>query len=112
MKRPLTVTLIAFVFIIAGISGIVYHAPEWKEIGLHRETIWAFVVRLTAILAGIFLLKASNIARWVLVGWMVYHVVLSFYHSTAELVMHIAVTIVVVIALFNPKTNLFFNRRI
>ena len=103
MKRPLSVTLIAIVFIVAGIVGVIYHANEWKDL--------VVAVRVIAIIGGINVLRGSNIARWVLVAWIVYHVVLSFFHSTAELVTHIAVTIVVLIALFNPKANLFFNRR-
>jgi uncharacterized membrane protein HdeD (DUF308 family) len=109
MKRPLSVTLIAALFIIAGISGIVYHLPEWKQFGFHTETVWPFVVRLIAIVAGIFLLKASNVARWVLLGWILYHVGLSLFHSTSELLMHIAVTIVVVVALFNTRANQYFK---
>ena len=109
MKRPLSVTLIAALFMIAGISGIVYHFPEWKQFGFHSETVWPFVVRSTAIVAGIFLLKGSNFARLVLVGWIVYHVGLSFFHSTAELLMHVAVTIIVVVALFNTRANQYFK---
>ena len=109
MKRPLSVTLIAALFIIAGISGIVYHFPEWKQFGIHSETVWPFVVRLTAIVAGIFLLRGSNVARWVLVAWIVYHVGLSFFHSTSELLTHVAVTVVVVVGLFNRKASQYFK---
>ena len=109
MKRPLSVALTAALFIVAGISGIVYHFPEWKQVGFNSDTVWPFVVRLTAIVAGVFLLKGSNVARWVLVGWIVYHVGLSFFHSTSEVLTHVAVTIVVVVALFNSKANQYFK---
>ena len=111
MKRPLTVTLIGCLFIVAGVTGIVYHASEWKSIGIQQETIWAFVVRALAIVAGIFTLRGSKVARWLLVIWIVYHVVLSFYHSTAELVTHVAFTILVLIGLFNSKANEYFKKR-
>ncbi len=110
MKRPLTVAIICCLFIVAGVTGIIYHAPEWKATGMQADTILAFVVRVAAIVGGIFTLKGSNFARWVLVIWIVYHVVLSFYHSTAELVTHIAVTIVVLLGLFNSKANEYFRK--
>jgi len=110
MKRPLAVAIIGCLFIVAGLTGIIYHAPEWKTTGLQAESILALVVRLVAIVGGIFTLKGSNFARWVLVIWIVYHVILSFYHSTAELVTHIAFTVVVLLGLFNSKANEYFRK--
>ena len=111
MKRPLTVTIIGWLFIVAGVTGIIYHASEWSTIGIEQETIWAFFVRVLAIVGGIFTLKGSNVARWVLVTWIVYHVVLSFYHSTAELLTHIAFTVMVLLGLFNSRANQYFRKQ-
>lgn len=110
MKRPLAVTIISWLFIIAGATGIIYHASEWKTDGINRESIWVFFVRVLAIVGGIFTLKGSNVARWVLVIWIVYHVVLSFYHSTAEIVTHIAFTLLVLVTLFNSRSNQYFRK--
>jgi len=110
MKRPLIVTIISCLFIVAGVAGIVYHASEWKTMGLQTETIWAFGVRLLAIVGGILALRGSNIARWVLVLWILFHVGLSFFHSGTELLTHIAFAVVVLLGLFNPKANLYFKR--
>ena len=110
MKRPLSVTLISILFIVAGIAGIVYHASEWTSIGLQTETFVAFGIRILAIAGGIFTLTASNLARWVLVFWIFYHVVLSFFHSGMELLTHIAFAVVVLIGLFNAKANLYFKK--
>jgi hypothetical protein len=108
MKRPLSVTLISYLFILAGAAGIFYHASELKEIATRREVIWVLVVRLLAIIGGVFALRGANWARWLLVAWIVYHVILSFYHSTAELAMHVALTVVVLIALFYKRANAYF----
>ena len=110
MKPPLVVTIIGCLFIVAGVTGIIYHAPEWKTTGIQQETIFAFFVRALAIVGGILTLRGSNLARWVLVIWILYHVVLSFYHSTTELLTHIAFTIVVLLGLFNTKANQFFKK--
>ena len=109
MKRPLSITLLSWLFIASGVAGIVYHASEWKTMGIRTETIWAFVVRVLAIVGGVFALRGSNVARWALVIWILYHVGLSFYHTTTELLTHIALAIVICVGLFNRKANLYFK---
>jgi hypothetical protein len=109
MKRPLSVTIISLLFMIAGISGIVYHASEWIDVGTQPEDILVFIIRLLAIVGGVFAWRGHNWARWLLLTWITYHVVLSFYHTTAELVMHGVLMVVTFIALFNRKANAYFK---
>ena len=111
MNRPLSVTLISYLFIVSGATGIIYHASEFEEILTERDALWVLAVRLLAIIGGVFALRGANWARWLLVAWIVYHVIISFYHSTSEVVMHAVLTVVVVIALFHKKANLFFSGR-
>ena len=111
MNRPLVVTLVSCLFIVAGIVGIVYHASELKSIGVEAESTWVLAVRLLAIIGGIFTLRGSNIARWLLVIWIAYHVALSFFHSGMELLTHIVFAVVVLIGLFNAKANLYFKKQ-
>jgi hypothetical protein len=108
--RPLSVTLISYLFIAAGVIGILYHAPELKDIAMPEVSLVLFV-RMLAIIGGIFTLRGANWARLLLVTWIIYHVILSFYHSSAELIMHFILSIVVVISLFHPKANGYFKRK-
>ena len=108
--RPLSVTIMGFLFIVAGTAGILYHAPELKEIASRAEVIWVLLVRILAIVGGVFVLRGANWARWLLVTWISYHVIISYFHTTAELLAHAALTIVVVVALFYPKANAFFKK--
>lgn len=110
MNRPLSVTLISYLFIASGVMGIIYHASDLKEIVARPETGWVLLVRLMAITGGVFTLRGSNWARWLLLAWIIYHTILSFFHSTGELAMHAGLTIVVSIALFLPKANEYFIR--
>jgi hypothetical protein len=110
MKRPLSVTLIACVFILAGVSGIIYHATELTKLLSNPEVILVLVVRLLAIVAGVFILRGANWARWLASVWIVYHVVLSFSHSTAELIMHFVIMLLVVVALFTRAATVFFAK--
>ena len=109
-QRPLSITLISYLFIAAGAVGIIYHASELKEVGT-PEVSWVLFVRMLAIIGGVFTLRGVNWARWLLVTWIVYHVVLSFFHSTAELIMHFVLAMVVVASLFHPKANVYFKKK-
>ena len=108
VKRPLSVTLIGYLFIVSGATGIIYHASELSGIVDYPGVILVLVVRLLAIVGGLIALRGVNRARWLLVAWIVYHVVLSAFHSTVELAMHVAIAVVVMIALFNKQANGFF----
>ena len=108
--RPLSVTLISYLFIAAGVVGIIYHASELKDVAMPEVGLVLFV-RMLAIIGGVFTLRGANWARWLLVAWIIYHVILSFYHSTAELIMHFVLSIVVVISLFYPKANTYFKKK-
>ena len=109
-KRPLPVTIIAWLFIAAGIVGFAYHA---REINIHdlfgNDLILALFVRLLAVAGGIFALRVANWARWLLVTWLVYHVVLSIYHPLEQLIVHSVLLVVITFFLFRPKVNEYFK---
>jgi hypothetical protein len=108
--RPLSVTLISWLFIASGAIGIIYHASELKDVAIPEVSLVLFV-RMLAILGGIFTLRGANWARWLLLVWIIYHVILSYAHSTAELIMHFILSIVVVVSLFHPKANSYFKKK-
>ncbi|HEU5291160.1 MAG TPA: hypothetical protein VFU05_10985 [Cyclobacteriaceae bacterium] len=110
-NRPLSITLISFLFIGAGIAGIIYHADDWRNITAHPEETWVLFLRLLAIVGGMFALTGKNWARWLLLAWIVFHVVLSIFHPVEELIMHIIITIIIAIALFNRRANSYFQKK-
>jgi 4-hydroxybenzoate polyprenyltransferase len=108
--RPLSVTLISYLFIAAGAMGIIYHASELKDVAIPEVSLVLFV-RILAIIGGIFALRGANWARLLLVAWIIYHVILSFSHSADQLIMHFVLSIVVIISLFHPKANEYFKKK-
>jgi hypothetical protein len=60
-KRPLLVTLISCLFIAAGSMGIIYHAAELKEILTDTAVIGIFIVRLMAIIGGVFAWRGDQL---------------------------------------------------
>lgn len=103
-KRPISVTIIAVVYIVAGAAGLIYHAGEILT------SPWVGVVRALAIVAGVFMLRAQNWARWLAMVWIAFHVVLSAFHSVSEFAMHAVLCAVFAFVLFRRSTNRYFVR--
>src|SRR5574341_1348275 len=107
-KRPLEVTIVGWLFIVAGASGFVYHiiGPEAFDL----EHILVLVVRLLAIVGGASVLFGQNWARWLLICWIGYHVILSFWHSTSEIAAHIVLLLATTFALLNSRASVYFRK--
>lgn len=108
-KPPLSITIIAWLFIVAGVVGIVYHAAEIHLNALFgNDLLFALVVRLLAVVGGIVMLRGANWGRWLLIAWLAYHVVLSYFHSWPQTAMHAVLLVVIAIILFRPEANRYF----
>ena len=109
-RRPLSITIIGWLFVGAGTIGLAYHATEFKtQRPVEYDLIWVCIVRLLAILSGVFLLRGSNWARWLLLVWLAYHVILSAFHSLFELAMHGLLLGVIAYFLFRPQASAYFR---
>jgi hypothetical protein len=111
-KRPIVVSLAALVLIVTGAAGLGLQLYHLRSISaLHSEDGWIALVRLLAIVAGAFLLRGCNWARWLAVAWMAFHVILSFWHPLRELMVHVILMALLVWALFRGKADAYFARR-
>lgn len=108
--RPLSVTIISWLFIAAGTMGVVYHANEFKpQRPFENDAVWILFVRLMAIVCGVLMLRGSTWGRWLLLLWLVYHVILSVFHSPAQLVMHSLLLAVVAYFLLRSEASVYFR---
>jgi len=109
-KRPRSITVISWIFVAAGVVGLAYHATEFKaESSFQYDLVWVCFVRFLAILCGVFMLRGSNWARWGLVVWLGYHVILSVLHTPFELFVHSLLFATVLYFLFRPPVSAFFR---
>lgn len=87
--RPLAVTILGWVYIVAGIGGLVWHAGEFKMGDLLEvDVIESVSVQVAGVVAGIFMLRGKNWARWLAIAWIAGHVVLSAFFAFAQLAVH------------------------
>ena len=109
-KRPLSITIISWLFLATGAIGLAYHGTEFKaQRPFENDAVWVCLVRLLAILCGAFMLRGSNWARWLLVVWMGYHIVLSALHSPLQLFVHSLLFAVILYLLFRPQATAYFR---
>ncbi|HTL18426.1 MAG TPA: hypothetical protein VL793_14415, partial [Patescibacteria group bacterium] len=73
------------------------------------ETVLICAIRMLAIVGGIFLLRAHNWARWLVVLWMAYHVALSALHTISQVVVHGLFLAVMAYFLFQRSATAYFN---
>jgi hypothetical protein len=110
-KRPLSVTIIAWLFITAGVVGFAYHLSEFKAPPPFQfDVALVCLVRLLAIVGGAFMLRGQNWARWLSIVWIAGHAVLSAFHPLSELIMHSVLLVVFTFFLFRPRASAYFRR--
>src|SRR5512143_1782350 len=108
--RPRSVTVIGWLFIAAGIIGLVYHATALKTSGpLDYEALWVLLLRLLAVIGGAFLLRGADWARWLVLAWIAYHVVLSAFHSWSDTAVHAVLLAGVAFLLLRPEAWAYFR---
>lgn len=110
-NRPISVTIISLVLIAAGVAGIAYHATEFK--GSHPfqfDVLGILLIRLSGIVAGVFMLFAQNWARWLALVWIAVHVGLSYYHSLGQVIAHAIIFLIFTFVLFRAPARDYFRR--
>lgn len=106
-KRPVSVTIVACVYLAVGALGFAAHFHEL--VAGHHDAWGIELTELVALLCGAFLLRAQNWARWVALAWIAFHVVLSAFHSIPELAIHGLFCAVIAWILFRPEAGRYFR---
>jgi len=116
-RRPLSITIIGWLFIVVGITGLVWGllptleaaaAGRPIEFRVAEEGV-ASLSRILAVVGGVCLFYQFNWARWLLVAWMVFHVWVAAVHSLSEVVLHVVVFTTVIGFLFRPQVSEYFR---
>ncbi len=106
MKRPIAVTLLGCLFIVTGLAGLIYHMTDRP---VDHWFVPIAMVRIIAVLGGIFLLLGRGWARWVLLVWLAFHVGVSAFHSISQVAVHLVLLIVIALLLLRPPASTYFN---
>lgn len=114
-RRPRSITIISWIFLALGsislVAGIlpkvdITFAQRIAELKGHW---YVHLSRISEILAGLFMLYGYNWARWLLVVWLGFHVVVGALHSLPHLIVHILLFVVVSYFLFQKQASTYFR---
>jgi hypothetical protein len=119
-KRPLSVTIIGWVFVCVGcvslVGGMIKFIGPGADASAPRsnhqdltDLAYVAVSAIMAITGGAFVLRRHNWARWLCVAWMGAHVVLSVLHTPVELIVHGVLFAVVLWILFRAPASEYFR---
>ena len=109
MKRPLSVTILACVYIAVGAVGFVFHFGDLRTISVFRyDGLWIELTEVLAIVSGAFLLRGRNWARWLAVAWIAFHVVVSA-SEPLPWAMHLLFGAAIAFVLFRREAARYFR---
>lgn len=107
MERPFQVTVLGWLFIAVGILSTIYHLLKGS---LDRWIVPVFLVGAIAVIAGVFLLRGARWARWLVLAWLAFHVVVGALISLSAAMPHVVLLLVVGYFLLGPPTSQYFQR--
>jgi hypothetical protein len=110
-RRPLSITIIGWFFIIFGSIALLSGLVPASNLSLEQlKGHWmVHLARFLSIVAGLFMLRGHNWARWLLVAWIAFHIVLSALHSTLQLLIHVVIFGVILFFLFRRPASAYFR---
>jgi hypothetical protein len=103
--RPRPITIISWFFIIFGSIALLSGVLPFRDLMSHW---YVHLSRFLMIVAGIFMLKGYNWARWLLVLWIAFHIVISALHSALFLLMHVVIFSVILYFVFRRQSSAYF----
>ncbi len=106
-RRPISVTIVACLYLAVGAVGFVYHFRELLM--LQRDSVWIELTEVLALVSGAFMLRGHNWARWLALAWIAFHVILSIFDSGHGLVVHGLFCAVIAWILFRPEAARYFR---
>ena len=110
--RPISITIVGWLFVAVGAVGLFAQTRKLLDSAAFDDDMaYATASELASLLGGAFLLDARNWARWLLVAWMAFHLVLSAVHDLPKLLVHVAIFAPILYVLFRAPGAAFFTRR-
>ena len=102
-KRPVSVLILACLYLVVGIAGFALHFHDFRQ----PDGLWIALTEALAIVAGAFMLRGQNWARWLALAWMAFHVIISF-GVVRQLIVHSLMLVLIAWLLFRPEARRYF----
>ncbi len=116
-RRPIPLIIVSVVFLIVGVGGLFAAARPVVHFGSSisshevRDSIFVAVSGILAVLSGVFMLLGRGWARWLAMAWLAFHVVMSYFHETFEMVVHFIFLVLIALILFKSSAATYFKQQ-
>lgn len=107
LKRPYEVTAVGWLFVVIGVLNTAWHL--WKA-ALDRWMVAILFLTVSAIVAGIFLLRGARWARWLALAWVAFHVGVSALNSVSAALPHAVLLLAIGYVLLGPPTAQYYQQ--
>jgi hypothetical protein len=115
-KRPISVTLVAALYLMVGAIGFAMHGrAALARHAFQYDDALIELTELIAIVCGVFLLRGRNWARWLALAWIAFHLIFSFldspqlFGSLQKGTVHGLFLVVIVYFLFRADARTYFQ---
>jgi len=105
-KRPVGVLIVACLYILVGAAGLAGHLP--RHMVFHQDDVWIELTEFLALVAGIFMLRGHNWARWLAIAWIAFHVAISW-PAVSKIAIHSVFLAVIAWLLFRADARRYFD---
>ena len=112
-RRPVSIIVISFLFILLGALTLIHAA--WDTVNTYERLTdfqrhWMiYLSAVVAIAGGVFLFQGQKWARWLLVAWMAFHIVVGALHGLGPLLTHVAIFSVILYFIFRRRSSAYFH---
>jgi hypothetical protein len=105
-RSSVSVTIVGRLFVAMGVFMFAVHLQP--ILAGHAVQSDGLAVELAAIVAGVFLLRGRNWARWLAAAWMALHIAITW-GEPRQLALHAAIFAAIAFILFRPQANAHFS---
>jgi hypothetical protein len=109
-KRPISITILASVYLMTGTVGFAVHFNEiLARHAFQYDDALIELTELTAIVCGVFMLQGRNWARWLALAWIAFHAAFSLFDSLQKGAVHGLFLVLIAYFLFRPDARTYFQ---
>lgn len=114
-KRPRSIVVISLLFIVLGVLTLVH--AVWDLVNTEQRLTnlqhhWMiYLSAVAAMVGGVFLIEGRNWARWLLVAWMAFHIVVGALNGIVPLLTHVVIFSVIGFFLFRRPVSSYLASR-
>ena len=105
-RRPMAVLIVSCLYMAVGSIGFLVNLS--KMAAMQQDWLWVELTELLALVAGIFMFRGRNWARWLALVWMAFHVAISF-PVIRQVVTHSIIFALIAWVLFRSDTRRYFQ---